>query len=606
MRAQTGQVSGCTNDMEMAVVEFTEAEKLFLVKKVIRSQPPSAKISGDTISQSLHADGCLMSPVEVDRLLDRHAIFFRHPYKAAATFAVVLGFVISWMWSDSAYALIGVGLLITPFLFVIFNSLIVAGRLFSFDPREISPPPVEAEAVQGAVSIVIASRNEPFEVAKMTFDSAFSLACPGSSKEIIIVDNSDTSFEDYRRWRAYVEAHADGGIFHTDGVKVQFVHRNGTDGFKPKNLDIAMEYVGNDYILYLDVDSTLEHDSLLKIMPLFQRDTDLAFVQLQAIPANVAAASPLGKAQAIQSYFLRFGTIFLANTSHALFYGHNAIWRTSVVRELGACLESFRGEVVVAEDLSMSLRASFSGYYGTGVWVRSGEWVPETMRDTESMWLRWTVGTFQVFCKHFSVFKRMRMHRPVEFVGWLQHVGALVAHGLTPAFAGVGLFLDFEPLLALAVFALAPELVYVAYGVLKLSLGETTAVSRLTRCYMGSLLLGAFLNWVRLVGITRFCLGKRQGWVPTGKARSASISVKGILVDRWRFALFGLWCIFWAGYWIFFTPQSGLGIFLLSVAALHGVHSLASIVVFGSSSMLDSDRPVSEYGHVDGVAAYYD
>ena len=47
-----------------------------------------------------------------------------------------------------------------------------------------------------------------------------------------------------------------------NGISCKFIHRKGTEGFKPRNLDIAMENVSFDYVLFLDADSTLPKNAL--------------------------------------------------------------------------------------------------------------------------------------------------------------------------------------------------------------------------------------------------------------------------------------------------------------------------------------------------------
>lgn len=46
-----------------------------------------------------------------------------------------------------------------------------------------------------------------------------------------------------------------------DGT-VKFIHRDGTQGYKPYNLDLAMKQIDSDYVFLLDADSTLTFDAL--------------------------------------------------------------------------------------------------------------------------------------------------------------------------------------------------------------------------------------------------------------------------------------------------------------------------------------------------------
>ena len=52
-----------------------------------------------------------------------------------------------------------------------------------------------------------------------------------------------------------------------DGT-VKFIHRDGTWGYKPYNLDLAMKQIDSDYVFLLDADSTLTFDALKASEPL--------------------------------------------------------------------------------------------------------------------------------------------------------------------------------------------------------------------------------------------------------------------------------------------------------------------------------------------------
>lgn len=580
---------------------------IVFIKKLFKYEPDMQRASSHSIAKALfELEGVRSDAHEVNHLFDRYGVFFNPPYWVSLVLSIITSAGLSYYGSTSIFSFcIGLGLL-SPFLFIFYSSLIVAQRLFKLDSASLSLNATSLDDDLPGVSVVIASRNEPFSVSKMTFDSALNLEYPEGKKEIIVVDNSDLEHEDYGRWQSYVESFGENGIFQKKGLRVEFIHRNGTAGYKPKNLDIALSKVSLETVLYLDVDSTLTPDSLLKAMPLFQWDSKLAFVQLHSLPSNAKFRSKLSMYHALQNYFLRFGTAYLANTSHALFYGHNAIWQTKVLREIGDSLEYHCGEPVVAEDLSMTLRASFKGYYGTGVWVYSGEWVPESLRESESMWLRWTVGTFQVFARHRREISRLKNTRPLEFSGWLHHCGALVAHGAAPVFAAVGVALNSWMLMFLAALSMVPEMMNAVYGVAKFSFGGMSFVKRIRYCYGGSVILGSFLNWVRMKGLFRYVSGQKQGWVPTGKSSSGQLSWGDVIVERWGFTLYGVWCLLSAIHWILMGPVNTFYVVLLILAALQGAHALLAVFMFGKSTMQDDLERYGGLGDVSEVVGYFE
>ncbi|MDE5020860.1 glycosyltransferase family 2 protein, partial [Francisella tularensis subsp. holarctica] len=79
---------------------------------------------------------------------------------------------------------------------------------------------------------VITTRNEPFDVCKLTFYSAYIIYYTAKKLEIVVVDNIDLSHKDFARWQQYVNKHN-----MLEGISCKFIQRNGTEGFKPRNLD---------------------------------------------------------------------------------------------------------------------------------------------------------------------------------------------------------------------------------------------------------------------------------------------------------------------------------------------------------------------------------
>ncbi|MCY4043810.1 MAG: glycosyltransferase family 2 protein [Cellvibrionales bacterium] len=84
------------------------------------------------------------------------------------------------------------------------------------------------------VSVIICSRNEPFDVCKMTIDSAFNLDYPEDKIEYIVVDNSGNHHTDLTKWRQYVDKAQ-------PSLNALFVHREGAGGYKAKNMQIGID-----------------------------------------------------------------------------------------------------------------------------------------------------------------------------------------------------------------------------------------------------------------------------------------------------------------------------------------------------------------------------
>lgn len=578
--------------------------KLFLIGWVRKNQKATYRLGGTAISESILLEHAIyLDAQECDRLLKEYACILQPSNRYTMFFAVITSLL--YVISESSLLAGLLALILLPLIIIFYAEINTFIKLFSFNPKKLIPSVVTDADALGSTAIIIASRNEPFDVAKMTFDSALALVYPAGKKEIIVVDNSDTSFHEYEKWKNYVGLFEANGSSCIDGVRVVFIHRDGTLGFKPRNLDIALETVTAEFILYLDIDSTVLEDTLLRITPIFLRDKKIGFVQLHTVPTNAKGKSALSLVQGLRNYFLRLETGFYSHTSHSLFYGHNAIWRTEVVRQIGSCLEYHKDEVMVTEDLSMSLRASFNDYYGVSAWLQSGEWVPESMRETEAMWLRWTVGTYQVYAKHLTKIENFKKLKGQELFGWFQHIGVLINYGLVPFYVIFGLIFNSNLLMAIAVLSLLPEIVQGVSAYFKLSLGGISAFKKLCKCYAAFLILGAFINWVRCIGLLRYLMGKKQGWTPTGKSSEGDISFFRAVVDRSCFLLFGVLCCLSAAFSLVNGANNYAENMLVILCGVYGFNCILAVILFGKSRMQEDTKTAVNQGDVNHFKEFY-
>lgn len=586
-------------------LEVSLAYKLFLIGRLKKSKRSLFKGGGAAISDALFLEsGVYISAQECQQLVKQYECIM--PSKNI--YAVICGFItaiVMYVAAGGGAVNTAVILLLIPFLIVCYNEVIIFKRLVAFNFKKLVPPVVTASNFLGSTAVIIASRNEPYDVAKMTFDSALKLVYPSGKKEIIVVDNSDVTFPEYQLWKSYVESFSVDGERCTDGVRVIFIHRDGTEGFKPRNLDMALEEVRSEFILYLDVDSTVQEDTLLRVTPMFLYDKNLCFVQLHTLPTNTKSKSPLALVQGLRNYLLRLETVFYAHTNHCLFFGHNAIWRTSAVKSLGECLEYHDGEVVVTEDLSMSFRSMFKGGYGIGAWLECGEWVPESLRETEAMWLRWTVGTYQVYGKHFTKIENLKKFSTYELIGWLQHLGVLLTYGLIPLSVACGLFFNSMVFMSLAFLSFLPEIAQGWYAYRKLSIGGMKPFAKIFTCYSAFMVLGSFINWVRSVGLFRYLARRKQGWSPTGKANTGSISpLKGVL-NYLGFLLFGVVCLSYSIFSVIYVAEGAANIFLVSMCGLYGLNSILAVFLYGTSNMQEEAAVAAKDNTIENYLDFY-
>ncbi len=576
--------------------------KLLLINKIFKKYPGISKYNYSEVSKKILVDqGVYISAKECALIVVKYLFVINHSNKYCGALAAITSLIL-FLTGTTSWIQFFIILAIYPLVFNIFNESIVMVKTILFDQHELTPPIEKDFNSMESLAIIIPSRNEPFSVAKMTFDSAFNLIYPSDKKEIIVVDNSDSTFSEYSLWKNYVESYSDSKL--KNGVKVTFIHRDGTEGFKPRNIDIGLAKVTSSLVLFLDIDSTIGADTLLRVVPSFNRDAYLGFAQIQTIPTNINGLSSLAIPHSLRSYFMRLQSAFSMFASHELFYGHNAIWRTSVIREMGGCLDYHKGEVIVTEDLSMSFRARFCGYYGISVYVESGEWVPESLRETEAMWLRWTVGAYQVYSKYFKI-NNLRKFTKQELLGWLNHIGIFVVYGILPLNIIIGLLINSTLMMFISCLSLLPELIQLLGVQHKLSLNKMKSLEKLKNGYLAFFVLSTFINWVRFIGLFRFIIGTKQGWKPTGKSAENEIPIFSVIKDRWGFMLFGMSIFTYSVFSLLYVTENIFNSILIFLCGLYGANSLLCVYLFGRSRMKKSESEDTLKQDITDFSSFY-
>ncbi|BCD89896.1 hypothetical protein fh0823_00350 [Francisella halioticida] len=208
-----------------------------------------------------------------------------------------------------------------PLIFQMYYKLVLCIQYLTFkEPTQEIDNSFSENQLPGC-SVLIATRNEPFDVCKLTFDSANQLHYSAHKKQIIVVDNSDLNHQDLEQWRNYVEKQ---NTLNPD-TEYKFIHRNSTVGFKPKNLDIGMEYLNQPYVILLDADSTLKADTLKRVMPEFIKDKKLRFASL-LIKGTNDNSSLFAKICCMSQNMLRYTMSLIGHRGFSIFQGHNSIW----------------------------------------------------------------------------------------------------------------------------------------------------------------------------------------------------------------------------------------------------------------------------------------
>jgi cellulose synthase/poly-beta-1,6-N-acetylglucosamine synthase-like glycosyltransferase len=142
------------------------------------------------------------------------------------------------------------------------------------------------------------------------------------------------------------------------GIRFQYLYRPGRKGYKSGALNYGMRFCDHGYIVILDADFIIRPDFLQSTVP-YMEDKALAGVQTRWTYRN-QFASPTAT---IQSTI--FETIFTLEQAvrrnlriPAFFTGTSALWRRSVIEEVGGWKE----EPFTAEDIDISFRSYHLGY----------------------------------------------------------------------------------------------------------------------------------------------------------------------------------------------------------------------------------------------------
>ena len=192
--------------------------------------------------------------------------------------------------------------------------------------------PIEPLTEFPFVTVQIPTRNEPFEIVRdLSIASALKLNYPVGQLQIQVVDNSDRG-----RYSELENYCIEKGI--------QFIHRDGKEGAKARNLNIGLDKAAGDFILLVDCDSTFAPDDLLKIMPRF-KDPKLGYVQCFLYTNNKSDNLYTKIRATIRDAYGKYLQPQRLSFSFKGCYGHNLVIRKKALEEIGGW-----GETLVAED----------------------------------------------------------------------------------------------------------------------------------------------------------------------------------------------------------------------------------------------------------------
>lgn len=514
---------------------------------------------------------------------------------------ITLQFALSWRELTVVDALLMI--LAVPLFIQLIVSLAMVVRLF-FNKADYKNPELHELETYPKVAIILPTYNEPFEIAKMTLDSLIDMEYEGDWK-VVVVDNSK-EHEDLALWKNYVEEL--GEIFHGSNLAVEWISRDPElKGYKPLNLDVAYErFVARDweveYVMYVDTDSTFHVNTLTDLVKTFAADEDAAYIQLMTV-ANNMDVNGLSKAVGMQQTIFRYVLGEIGNWGMPIFYGHNAIYKRAIIAQLGSFLETdSRGEYVLTEDFSMTIRSYLKGSYGKPHWVLSGEGVPTSLAALKGMWDRWAVGGLQVLFKYF---RQVILSDKINFY----EKASFLFHGMCyPSQALIPIMVLISPLMPeFAWFSMALVItnsIVSAVGFKKkfAPLIPETKENKpgVISYFLSFFAVNSYIIWVMFLATWKFMYRlavpkkyrEKLTWVVTPKGKEEEMKWSEVLRNNASIIVFVSLFLVIAAYFLMYGP-SGAGNWLVLIpGGLFSLNLALTLLTFGRSRKVSSKPSV--------------
>lgn len=486
--------------------------------------------------------------------------------------------------------------LLTNFSFLNYtfmNLKVFFGGIQSMLPKDDALPVFETYP---SVAFILPSCNEAFDVCKMTFDSVAENDYPGP-KVIIVVDNSpDTGREDYLNWKTFVETYP-----HSERLTAYFWYNPEKNLFKPGNIDLAIRNLPPEvkYVVLLDIDSTLprKENIIRRSLGYFQQDETLGIIQYQIIPTNLCF-NRFSLVASINMYQYRLRHWIDGEGGFPFFLGHNAIWRREVLDRIGDWTESYKGQIIIAEDLLKSIAAYNQGYYSKTLWIKTGEWVPNSLNAFESMWRRWTFGTAQVTHKYsrkvFGGDKLIVYEKFNLFVYLLNSWSGPMAYAINllavlnpPSANSVAVLLLFSTgFIPVVLLSFVEAINYYRLELRKIKLRW---FRKLWYVYLSIYVLRTFINYAQFMSLASFYRNKHFGWRVTAKGYEGKKTVWKVIRERYKFLSFHLAWIVLLGVLLVFDCQSyrrnqgNINVILVrGLSLFYFINLTLGVILFGS------------------------
>lgn len=322
-----------------------------------------------------------------------------------------------------------------------------------------------------------------------------------------------------------------------DRIHIRVLRRKHKTGGKAGAMNYVLEKTAHlyDYFILCDNDSTiLQPDIIERSLPFFD-NSQLAIVQYRSLgiirkdycKANFILRKSIDAFHANMSVYSRFGW--------QPFIGHNAMLRTSAVREVGGFTPGF-----FSDDLDITVRLNLKGYrvkYGHD--LHMGETHPPNYTAFRKRSYKWSYGCMQSLMAHSRniIFSKLTVSEKYFFFLFTGHyvMSIILFLYMAVTFIVAPFFMEVNPLgvsgsiLAGGMLILVIFFPFLSYFI---KLGQLRRAIK--PVVLGALVYGT-TDFDSMRGTIDCVLGKKRKWVPTNLAGKGKIKRK-----VWLEPLFGL------------------------------------------------------------------
>jgi len=276
--------------------------------------------------------------------------------------------------------------------------------------RRKGPSPAGRFEDMPRVTVQLPMYNEQ-AVARRIIEEAARIDYPPAKLQIQVLD--DSTDDTCRIAREVVDR------LQTEGVDIQYIHRDDRTGYKAGALEAALQHATGEFITIFDADFVPNPDILKRSIPYFS-DPKVCVVQTRWEHLN-RDDSWLTKAQAI---FLdgHFAIEHVARNRSERFMSFNGTagtWRKSAIRAAGGWHHD-----TLTEDLDLSYRAQLKGWKFVFLPdVAAPAELPPEMNAFKAQQFRWTKGGAQTALKLLPKLMVSRAPLKVKIEGFFHLTG---------------------------------------------------------------------------------------------------------------------------------------------------------------------------------------